>query len=114
MNMLVLLIVASLATWQTVEVLHHSKIAAPLRIKALVLAKGSPFEVWLAELFLCPFCLSHWVAAIWVIVIFLSHYCTPLWLFPCTAAVTRLANLGNDYFYGVQRSPKVSDEDQSN
>lgn len=99
--------VAVLATWQIVEIWHHSLLFAGLR---------SRVELWenkLGELLGCPFCLSPWVALLSVIVLLL-----PLWLelegwYVIVAravwygfAVSRLANLGNDLFHGKSRTPK--------
>lgn len=53
---LVELVVAALATWQVVEVWHHSSLLAPLR------ARGELLEGRAGELLACPFCLTVWVA----------------------------------------------------
>ena len=94
------LIVAGLATWQIVEIWHHSLLMAPLRAHA---------EMWnnkLGELLSCPYCLSVWVALL----------CVPLLTFAegygsrevlLAFAVSRLANLGNDVFKPYCRTPKV-------
>jgi hypothetical protein len=52
------LAVAALATWQVVEIWHHSSLFAPLRARAELL------EGRLSELLGCPFCLSVWVGTL--------------------------------------------------
>lgn len=94
------LIVAALATWQIVEIWHHSLLMAPLRSRT---------EMWnnkLGELLSCPFCLSVWVAlacALGVTVGRDSGAATVVLAF----AVARLANLGNDVFKSYCLTPKV-------
>jgi hypothetical protein len=50
------LLVMTLGTWQIVEILHHGKLFADRR--AIAEVRDSPVD----RLFLCPFCLSPWVA----------------------------------------------------
>jgi hypothetical protein len=88
-------IIAALATWQIVEIWHHSLLTAPLRVRT---------EMWtnkLGELLSCPFCLSIWVALLCVVVLSLEEYglagqCGSVVIH--AFAVSRLANLGNDFF----------------
>ena len=104
------LIIAALATWQIVEIWHHSSIMAGPRARA---------EAWsntTADLLGCPFCLSVWVAlvsitllrcdaaegTIWAALFGLLKL--PVWAF----AASRLANLGNDLTKKYCRTPKTS------
>ena len=94
------LIVAALATWQIVEIWHHSLLMAPLRSRA---------EMWdnkLGELLSCPFCLSVWVGLCCTAgVTFAAMY--GLEYVIMAFAVSRLANLGNDVFKTYCLTPKV-------
>lgn len=99
--------VAVLATWQIVEIWHHSLLFAGLR---------SRVELWenkLGELLGCPFCLSPWVALLSVIVLLLPTWLgTEEWYVIAARvvwyafAVSRLASLSNDLFHGKSRTPK--------
>ena len=94
------LIAAALATWQIVEIWHHSLLMAGPRAIT---------ELWvnrLGELLSCPWCLSVWV----------GFACVGLPALPGSAgsfftllvhafAVSRLANLGNDVFHEYCRTP---------
>ena len=96
------LIVAALATWQALEIWHHSSIMASWRART---------ELWggrLGELTRCMFCMSPWAAAA---VLILSGW----WSWPGESltrlavwalAVARLANLGNDLGYAICRTPR--------
>jgi len=102
------LIVAALATWQLVEIWHHSLLTAPLRSRA-EMWKGKP-----GELLTCPFCLSVWVAACCVLVLRfagegLAGRLSVIVIY--TLAVSRLANLGNDFFKQYDRTPKLTFDD---
>ena len=102
--------IAVLATWQIIEIWHHSLLFAGARARV---------ELWenkLGELLVCPFCLSPWVAALSVIVLLV-----PAWLqlsgwYVLTAhiiwyafAVSRLANMCNDITHKLSRTPKSFD-----
>jgi hypothetical protein len=98
------LIVAALATWEIIEIWHHSLLFAPLR---------SRVELWenkVGELLGCPFCLSPWIALLSVVVLFIPEWIgwsiwpglKAVWY---AFAVARLANLGNDYFHDKSRTP---------
>ena len=99
-----ILIVAALATWQIIEIWHHSLLFAPLRART---------EMWVnkfGELLSCPFCLSPWIAALCVTVLTLAEYglagrigSVIIYAF----AVSRLANLGNDFFKQYSLTPKI-------
>lgn len=109
---MLLIIVAALATWQIVEIWHHSFLLAPLRSRT---------ELWenkLGELLGCPYCLSVWVAFLCVGGLWLGDVGNTEWysfLFDGISlvihgfAVSRLANLGNDFFHPKCRTPKSSD-----
>ena len=108
-------VLVALATWQIVEILHHSELALPANKWANKNTQAGVLRSFLARAFRCPFCLSHWVAGVLVIGICLSQSNVPhcryleyvIWLF----AAVRLANLGNDLAYGQTRSPKFEDQD---
>jgi len=108
------ILIASLATWQIVEIWHHSSLFASLR---------SIVEMWenkIGDLLSCPFCLSVWVSLVCII----GLQCENLGLAGLafsviikTFAVARLANLGNDFFKKWTRTPKFelsleSEEDE--
>ena len=107
--------VAVVATWQIVEIWHHSLLFAGLRARV---------ELWenkLGELLGCPFCLSPWVALLSVSILIL-----PSWLqvsvWPVTLlrviwyafAVSRAANLCNDMLHSLSRTPRSFDDIISN
>lgn len=102
------LIVAALATWQIIEIWHHSLLLAPLRSKAEMLDNK------LGELLVCPFCLSVWVAFICIATL---QYASSrlvgeiLCLLVYAFAVSRLANLGNDFFKSYCLTPRISFND---
>lgn len=122
MNFLQLLI-AALATWQVVEIVHHGSIFAKQR------AKWELMDTFASQLLLCPFCLSVWVGVLLAAVMF-GERCVfddskfaghtwygvaflgtlrILWLFAVTfvygLAVSRLANVANDYLYDYTKTP---------
>jgi hypothetical protein len=116
--------VTALVTWQVVEIWHHSQLFAGRRA-SLQVRSGL-----LAELLLCPFCLSVWVA--WIVMFCLRF--TNLMMIVMTLyqaswdswtslalvqgageaarvifgglAASRLANLGNDLSHPWCRTPK--------
>lgn len=95
------LIVAALATWQIVEIWHHSFLLATPRSIA---------EMWpnkLGELLSCPWCLSVWVGAACTLGLQVPGSCGSVTAFLVWAfATSRLANLGNDVFHGYSRTPR--------
>jgi|GEM_PF-3768378 len=100
-------IVVALATWEIVEIWHHSSLMASWRAKVEVWDEG--VKGFLADLLACPFCLSVWVAFAGVLMILLPRLCW--WLgflpvIPCGFAVARLANLGNDLCHAWCRTPR--------
>jgi hypothetical protein len=107
MDRLTTLILLALATWQTVEVLHHSEVFYWAKIKAEDHMDG-PFGFW-ARLYLCPFCLSHWVAAAYCIGLYTPVGGLLSWWLIVLAAV-RLANLGNDLTKTWCQTPRFEPE----
>ncbi len=98
-------IVAALATWQIVEIWHHSLLFADWR---------SITEMWdnkLGELLGCPWCLSVWIGFLCAGALHLTGF--PL-IGPCVTivlygfAASRLANLCNDFFKSYCRTPKIT------
>lgn len=98
------IIIAGLATWQIVEIWHHSMLLAPLRSRT---------EMWdnkLGELLGCPFCLSVWIG--WLTLTILNVADSRLAFLNILIqglAVSRLANLGNDVFKSFCRTPSTAD-----
>jgi|TARA_R110000824_G_scaffold74504_3_gene189367 hypothetical protein len=98
------LIVAALATWEIIEIWHHSLLFAPLRART---------ELWLnkvGDLLGCPFCFAPWIALLSVLVLIAPEWLGwPIWpglkILWYAFAVARLANLGNDYFKSTCRTP---------
>ena len=101
-------LLAALAVWQIVDVVHHSVIARPFRLATADWPERSePLLQFAGKLLSCPYCFSHWVA----LVVVLASFSNTLWLLCTVLAVTRLANLGNDLAYAWDRTPKVNEED---
>lgn len=100
-----LLIVAALATWQIIEIWHHSLLFS--RPRSIV-------EMWdskLGELLVCPWCVSPWVALLCIVCLQSAENglvgltaSTIIYSF----AISRLANLGNDFFKQHTRTPQVN------
>lgn len=103
--------VAVLATWQIIEIWHHSLLFSGLRAR---------IELWgneLGELLGCPFCLSPWVALLSVSALLLPQwlqitgwYVTVLRVVWYAFAISRLANLSNDMLRSWCRTPKPFDD----
>lgn len=100
-------VIMILATNQAVETFHHGSLFAESRAK-LEISEG-----FFAELLLCPFCLSHWVAALTV-----GWYVVARWLVGETwellalapvyaLAIARGAQLLNDVAHRRLRTPRV-------
>jgi len=89
---------AALATWQIIEIWHHSNMSWLAQARDLVERKG-----WF--LFQCPFCLSPWVAGI--VVILLAPGIWPVGIVAYVFGIARLANLGNDLAHKWNRTPKI-------
>ena len=102
--------IAVLATWQIIEIWHHSLLFAGARARV---------ELWenkLGELLVCPFCLSPWVAALSVIVLLVpawlqlsGWYILTTHIIWYAFAVSRLANICNDITRKISRTPKPFD-----
>jgi len=102
-------LIAALAVWEIVEIWHHSQLFAGRR--AWLEAQDN----WLADLLLCPFCLSVWVSLIVLLTVGTSVHLEQHWprwlcdlvLLPVLVfAVARLANLFNDLTRKYCRTPK--------
>lgn len=107
-RMVVAIAMASIATWSAVEIWHHGEIFAGLRKKFKKLGdNGSRFRL-VGRLFSCPFCLSVWVAVVMTGQLF-EWLVTGdvIWIVvPSALAVSRLANLMNDYTTNWNLTPK--------
>jgi hypothetical protein len=100
------LLVCALVVWQTVEVYSHSALLAPVR------EYFDQFTGFVGQLHRCMWCLSVWVSFIALTVyrlVYGWHTSNPLFellsIFGWGLAVSRLANLANDFFYDVCRTP---------
>ena len=104
------LLVTTLATWQTIEIWHHGRLFASWR------ARTELWENKLGELLVCTFCLSVWVAWLFCLAFWASGLLEPAYaqlaLIPIYGlAAARLANLGNDVFHSLCRTPRMLPED---
>ena len=104
------ILIAFLATWEAIEIWHHSVIMAGWRARA-ELTEGR-----LHSLLTCPFCMAPWVAWFFVAVMLCTRYWLglemgwPILLPVYGLAVARLANLGNDVFHAWCRTPRANKE----
>jgi hypothetical protein len=105
------ILVAALATWQLVDIIRHAAIAAPIRLWAQAAADSGGRWAFVGKLLLCPYCLSHWVAAAFVLAL-ASPLSPVLKLIALTLAVTRLANIGNDLLKNIELTPKADVESE--
>lgn len=99
------------AVWQIVETYRHGSLFDELRATIEI------YEGFWAELLSCMFCLSHWVAGGCVLMYMLSTsvqtdyvtinamFAVSRW-FMLALAVTRGAQLLNDVFHDISRTPK--------
>ncbi len=94
------LILLSLACWQAVEIWHHGEIfVGPREFFRQWPVSRYGLVRWFGKLINCMFCLSVWVAGMFVYDV-QHHGDHPfVQFFIWTLAVTRLAQLGNDYFH---------------
>ena len=111
------ILLAAISTWQIIEIWHHSHLFSGLR------ARVDLWEGRAGQLLRCPFCLSPWVAALSYISVSLGLYWTVsesqwiqsaglmLYLPFVILAISRLANLANDLFHFVCRTPKANELD---
>lgn len=119
--MLDAVLVAALATWQIVEILHHSPLFEQQRAVSEV--RGNFFDNVLS----CPWCLSCWIGCVvlcWLVPAFLGDFegtavfvtikILEVLRWPLYAlAVARLANLANDLTYRICRTPnRPGEEDE--
>jgi hypothetical protein len=102
---LTILVISALATWQAVEIWRHSSLFADWR------AITETWDNKVGELLHCPWCLSVWVATLFATLLYFSD----VWLLGIVSqmfifglAISRLANLGNDYFKQYSRTPRNS------
>lgn len=109
MAAIVVVLLAALATWQAVEVIHHAQIAQPIRTWARDAAAAGGVWAFFGKAIECPFCLSHWVALTMVVV--LSPQSSLFMWALMTLAAARLANVANDVIGGLgfDRTPKDSE-----
>lgn len=104
------LVISAIATWQIVEIWHHSSLFANFR------ARLELFDNYLSNLLLCPWCLSVWVGFGFTALAVTSDLTqSNLPLIPAFAfSVSRLANLANDYFSKYCRTPRSAWHDRPN
>ena len=105
-----LLLVAAVATWQIVEIWHHSLLFANARSYVELMDNR------IGELLTCPFCLSNWVGLICVIFLqdysdytFQTVFSTLIFSF----AAARLSNLFNDLCKQITLTPKGLFDDRT-
>lgn len=114
------LLILILATWQTVEIVRHSRLESCAGLRAWAEISDS----FVAQVVNCPWCLSVWVAAGlaagWTLPL-ATRAAGPLSVPRALAvgavvlvrililalAIARGANLGNDLGYPVSRTPKA-------
>lgn len=107
--MLTILILTALATWQIVEIWHHSYLFASWR------ARVDLWDGWFGQMLRCPFCLSNWVAAVVASIAGTAYGLHEnagissfiLLTLVVALAAARLANLGNDLGRRYCRTPKA-------
>lgn len=104
--LLIDLLAVSLAVWQTGEIWRHGRILSGLRDQIDWL--GGP----IADLLLCPFCLSVWLGWLFCLLLVLRGQLTAaepyIIVFVYGLAASRLANLANDLFHAYCRTPRVN------
>lgn len=103
------ILIASMATWQAVEVWRHGSIFASARATAQAWTVATGVRGWLGRLLSCPFCLSVWVALATVLLWTVGHY--PGQILVATLAAARLANVGNDLTHPWCRTPRPPADD---
>lgn len=113
LSLLADLLIAGFAGWQVVETWHHGSIFREVR-ERLKTMRSDKTRSWLErkfyELFICPFCSSHWVCFGWA-TIMLSTDSDSFWRLPVyTFAITRVAQLLNDVTHSITRSPGDEEE----
>lgn len=113
LSLLADLLIAGFAGWQIVETWHHGSIFREVR-KKLKTMRSDKAKPWLERkfygLFVCPFCLSHWVSLVCATVV-LPTASDSFWRLPVYAfAITRVAQLLNDVTHSITRSPGDEEE----
>ncbi len=110
------LILMALAVWQTVEVIHHSELFNGTRVLAGYIADQPlqmklelDWRIFIAKMYLCPFCLSHWVAIFYALMLVSPLSGLISWWLLILSAV-RLANLGNDLASNYTKTPRYEPE----
>ena len=103
--------IAALATWQSIEIWHHSALFAGLR------ARVELWEGWIGDLLQCPHCLGPWVACGHLGLLMAGQLLPELgaaeWAgflvqLPGGAlAACRVAQVCNDLTHGFCRTPKI-------
>lgn len=119
------LVIAVLATWQIVEIWHHSAIMASWRAYVEVWDDAPPYG-FIRSVLACPFCLSVWVGFATFLTVLtgppLGHwlFTQPLlfqplallaWLsvtFVWGMAISRAANVGNDVLHRFCRTERTN------
>jgi hypothetical protein len=111
---LIYLVVVTLATWQTVEILHHSKIGTFWRVLGkFMFLLPKPFS-WIGYGMTCPFCYSNWIGIMYCLIV-----ARPTTLMNGVIAViagigaARLANFLNDYFKSCCNTPNDNEDSAS-
>lgn len=105
------LIIAFLATWQIIEIIHHSYLLSGWRARVELIENW-----WWHGLLSCPFCMSPWVAWLVCALLLGVRYGLGLeigWLILLPIyglAVARLANLGNDVGHAWCRTPRENEK----
>jgi hypothetical protein len=98
------LLLAAFATWQVIEIWHHSSLFAEQR------ARLELYNNYFSNLLLCPWCFSVWIGFCFAGLVLASELTqNNLWLFPAFAfSVSRFANIGNDVFHHRCRTPRLT------
>lgn len=100
-------LIAGTANWTVIETWHHGSLFDSVRAR-LEVCRGR----FLADLLLCPYCLSHWtaiplLAASLLMMVDFSQW--DWWRYPglvcCWLVVIRISNLLNDLTRSICRTP---------
>jgi hypothetical protein len=117
--MLISLIVGILCTNALTELVRHDGRLTDFRIKMETL-DGGPVQRFLKGVIGCGWCLSHWMAIITAFILIGPYAFYPhvfvhklLYLVAFALAITRGANLLNDYWRPFSRTPKAPERDSN-
>jgi hypothetical protein len=105
-----LVAISALSNWAVIEAWRHGEIFAKQRAW---LDAQEPGKLWV-ELFMCPYCLSHW-SAVPLTALLMLHFDPnrPWWQWLAlpvfSLASTRLSNALNDVLYDRCRTPRPPD-----